>query len=279
MLECVVIVSFKTDVFLRVKFFISLITWTLKVSSSSLKGKRFLLVSESNSGQDFRCSWTPLSSWVDWIERWCNAESLGRDQHSRLLMILYFINCFSIKLSSFLLKRFLQFSLHKVSFNSFETSSLPHFLFPRFNVLTDATISVSSAFPSINPEFRQSSVDGVTLQCYYFIYQCIRILNQISISNRRKFVGGSQILPIWNWQVNNDINGNSVSLLMHLSWCVIVNHMMRSKWNKASRIIFFLSVTFPKKTSLIPTFFPVTLIYDTNKIYPGNPHSMLCPFV
>ena len=140
MLECVVVASFKTDISLRIRFFLSLITWTLKVSSSSLKGKLFLLVSESNSGQRFRCSWTELSSWVDWIERWCNSESLGRDKHSRLLMTLHFINYFSVKLSSFSLKRSLQISSHKVSFISFETSSLSHFLFPRFNVLTDATL-------------------------------------------------------------------------------------------------------------------------------------------
>ena len=59
-----------------------------------------------------------------------------------------------------------QILLQKVSFTSFETSSLPHFLFPRFNVLTDAIISVSSAFPSNKSEFRQSSIDDVMLQCY-----------------------------------------------------------------------------------------------------------------
>ena len=41
-----------------------------------------MLVSESNSGQGFRCSWTELSSWVDWIERQCNSESLGREAFS-----------------------------------------------------------------------------------------------------------------------------------------------------------------------------------------------------
>ena len=83
------------------------------------------------------------------MEWWCNSESLGRDKYSRLLMILHFINCISIKVSSVSLKRCLQISLHKVSFHNFETSFLTHFLFPRFNVLTDV---VSSAFPSIKSE-------------------------------------------------------------------------------------------------------------------------------
>ena len=112
MLDCVVIASFKTDISLRIRFFLSLITWTLKVSSSSLKGKLFLLVSGSNSVHRFRYLWTELSSWVDWIERWYNSDSLGRDKHSRLLMILHFTNYFSIKLFSVSLKRSLQISLH-----------------------------------------------------------------------------------------------------------------------------------------------------------------------
>ena len=70
-------------------------------------------------------------------------------------MILHFINCFSIKLTRVSLKRSLKILLHKVWFTSFVTSFLPHFLFPRFNVLTDAVISVSSAFPPIKSEFRQ----------------------------------------------------------------------------------------------------------------------------
>ena len=129
------------------------------------------------------------------MERWCNSESLGRDMHSQLLMILHFIDWFSIKLSSVLLKRSLEISLHKLSTN-FETSSLLHFLFPRFNVLKDAIFNISRAFPSIKSEL--SSLN--TSYCNANIYQCIRILDQIwSISNKRRFGGGSQILPTWNW--------------------------------------------------------------------------------
>ena len=36
---------------------------------------------------------------------------------------------------------------------------------------------------------------------------------------------------------------------------------------------------FDKKTNLIPTSFPIILIYITNKIYPGNPHFMLYELV
>ena len=42
------------------------------------------------------------------MERWCDSKSSGRYKHSRLLMILHFINRFSIKLPSVLLKRSLQ---------------------------------------------------------------------------------------------------------------------------------------------------------------------------
>ena len=42
------------------------------------------------------------------MERWCDSKSSGRYKNSRLLMILHFINRFSIKLPSVLLKRSLQ---------------------------------------------------------------------------------------------------------------------------------------------------------------------------
>ena len=90
-------------------------------------------------------------------------------------MTLCFINCFSIKLSSVSLKRSLQISLHKVFFTSLETSFLPNFLLLRFNVLTGAIISVSSAFPLIKSEFRQSFVDEVALKYYYLLmYQYVK---------------------------------------------------------------------------------------------------------
>ena len=172
MLECLVIASFIIDISLRIRLFILLIIWTLKVLSSSLKGKLFLLVS---GVEGFRCSRTELSSWVDWIEWWRNSEPLGRDKHSWLLMILLFINYFSITLSDVSLKKSFQISLHNVSFTRCETPFLVHFLFPRFKVHMDATISVSSAFQSIKSEFRQSSVDDVILQCYYLpMYQNLK---------------------------------------------------------------------------------------------------------
>ena len=78
----------------------------------------------------------------------------------------------SSHLSIVSLRRSLQISLHKVSFISFETSSLPHFVIPRFNVLTDVIICVSSAFGSSKSKFWQFSVNDVILQCYYLpMYQ------------------------------------------------------------------------------------------------------------
>ena len=47
---------------LSIRSFTSLITYYLKVLSFSVKGKLFLLVSETNKGQGFRRSWTELSS-------------------------------------------------------------------------------------------------------------------------------------------------------------------------------------------------------------------------
>ena len=92
-------------------------------------------------------------------------------------MIFHFTEWFLIKLSSVLLKRYLQISLHKESFTTFESSSLAYFLFPCFDVLTDAIITVSSAFPSIKSEFR---LYAVRVSYYYaIIYQYIKILNQI----------------------------------------------------------------------------------------------------
>ena len=38
-------------------------------------------------------------------------------------------------------------------------------------------------------------------------------------------------------------------------------------------------IFFNEKTNLIPTFFPVIVIYITNKIYPGNSHFMLYQLV
>ena len=59
--------AFLKQIFLQaLDFFISLIAITLNVSDSSLKGKFFSLVSESNKEQGFKCSWAELSSWVDW---------------------------------------------------------------------------------------------------------------------------------------------------------------------------------------------------------------------
>ena len=171
-------------------------------------------------------------------------------------MILHFTDWLSITPSSVLLKWSLKSSLYKESFTKFETSSLPHFSFPCFNVLTDVIISASCAFPSIKSEFRLSFLNDVILK---YIYQCIRILRQIwSIFDKRKFVEDSQILPTWNWHVNYDINENS--LHFRCSWII---------WQEANeiwRIVKYFSwmYLFRKKN-----------FFSTNKIYLGNPHFML----
>ena len=81
--------------------------------------------------------------------------------------MLHFSDWLSIELSGILLKRSLQISLQKKLFTNFETASLLHFLYPSFNVLADAVISVWTAFSLIKSEYRLSSVNGVILQSYY----------------------------------------------------------------------------------------------------------------
>ena len=69
----------------------------------------------------------------------------------------------------------MQMSLHEKSFTNFETSSLPHFLFPRFNVLTDAIIKCFKCFSIDKSEFKLSSVNDVILQGYYLpMYQNLK---------------------------------------------------------------------------------------------------------
>ena len=65
MLECVIMTSFKTNISLSISFFILPVAGTLNVLNSSLKGKLFPIVSESNKGQSFKSLWTEVSSWVD----------------------------------------------------------------------------------------------------------------------------------------------------------------------------------------------------------------------
>ena len=42
---------------------------------------------------------------------------------------------------------------------------------------------------------------------------------------------------------------------------------------------FFDYIFFDKNPQFNPNVFPITLVYITNKIYPGNTHFMLCQFV
>ena len=139
--------------------------------------------------QGFRFSWTELPSWVDWVEQWYNSESLGRDKHSWLLMILHFIHCFSIKLSSVSLIRYRLPVLKPLPchISYFLILMLSRTLLLVFQVLFHWTSQNLGNLPSMTSYYNA------------IIYQCIRNINQISIFNRRKFVGGSQTLPIWNW--------------------------------------------------------------------------------
>lgn len=47
----------------------------------------------------------------------------------------------------------------------------------------------------------------------------------------------------------------------------------------ASGIIFLLSISIVEKKTVYFQIFPIALIYNTDKIYSGNRHFMLCPLL
>ena len=152
-----------------------------------------------SKGQGFKCLWIELWSWADWMVWWCNSESSGKDKHSRLLTILHFLNCFSIKLSSVSLKRSLQIYKSLQMCSSPISKPLPCHISYFFFLMFLRTLLL--VFPVLFHRLSQNTGNLPYMTSYYnaIIYECVRILNQILISNRRKFVGGSQVLPTWNW--------------------------------------------------------------------------------